>query len=120
LNESDIPGLLERAKEAGAKSAFIGLLRLPGSVRPYFLERLEEKLPLKAQKIINRVMEVKGGVLNKSEFGERFRGEGPFWDMVKKSFEIHTRRLGFNQKKYELSERRQTFRRPTAQQSLFD
>ncbi|MGE0884339.1 MAG: PA0069 family radical SAM protein [Blastocatellales bacterium] len=120
LNDSDIPGLLERAHEAGAKSAFINLLRLPGSVRPYFLERLEEKLPLKYQKIVNRVMEVKGGVLNKSDFHERMRGEGPFWEMVKKSFEIHARRLGFNQKKYEMRERRNTFRRPTAQQSLFD
>jgi DNA repair photolyase len=120
LNESDIPGLLERAKEAGAKSAFIGLLRLPGSVRPYFLERLEEKLPLRAKKVINHIKEVKGGVLNKSEFGERMRGEGPFWEMVKKSFEIHARRLGFNERKYELREPRKTFRRPTAQQSLFD
>lgn len=120
LNDSDIPGLLERAHEAGAKSAFINLLRLPGSVRPYFLERLEEKLPLKYQKIVNRVMEVKGGVLNRSGFHERFHAEGPFWEMVKKTFEIHTRRLGFNQKKYEMRERRNTFRRPTAQQSLFD
>ncbi|MBL8186974.1 MAG: radical SAM protein, partial [Acidobacteria bacterium] len=85
-----------------------------------FLQRLEESLPLKAKKIVNRVMEVKGGVLNKSEFGERMRGEGPFWEMVKKSFEIHSRRLGFNERKYELREPKKTFRRPTAQQSLFD
>ena len=96
------------------------MLRLPGSVRPYFLERLEEKLPLRAKKIVNRVTEVKGGVLNRSGFHERFHAEGPFWEMVKKSFEIHAGRLGFNERKYELRERRNTFRRPTAQQSLFD
>jgi len=120
LNESDIPGLLERAKEAGAKGAFINLLRLPGSVRPYFLERLEEKLPLRAKKVINHIKEAKGGVLNKSDFHDRMRGEGPFWEMVKKSFEIHARRLGFNEARYEMRERPSTFRRPTAQQSLFD
>ena len=120
LNEHEIPQLLERARDAGAKSAFINLLRLPGSVKPYFLERLEQTMPLRAKKIVNRIKEVKGGVLNKSEFGERMRGEGQFWEMVKKSFEIHTRRLGLNQAKYEMKERRRTFRRPSAQGSLFD
>ncbi|MCI0525575.1 MAG: PA0069 family radical SAM protein [Acidobacteria bacterium] len=120
LNEHEIPQLLERARDAGAKSAFINLLRLPGSVKPYFLERLEQTMPLRAKKIVNRIKEVKGGVLNKSEFGERMRGEGQFWEMIKKSFEIHTRRLGLNQARYEMKERRQTFRRPSAQGSLFD
>jgi DNA repair photolyase len=120
LNEHSIPELLERARDAGAKSAFINLLRLPGNVKPYFLERLQEKMPLRAKKIINRIREVKGGVLNKSGFHDRMRGEGPFWEMVKKTFEIHTRRLGLNQAKYEMKEHRRTFRRPSAQGSLFD
>jgi len=120
LNEHEIPELLERAHDAGAKSAFINLLRLPGSVEPYFIERLQEKSPLRAKKILNRIREVKGGVLNKSGFHDRMRGEGPYWEMVKKMFEIHTRRLGLNQAKYEMKERRQTFRRPSAQGSLFD
>jgi DNA repair photolyase len=120
LNEHEIPELLERARDAGAKSAFITILRLPGSVRPYFLERLQEKMPLREQKIINRIKEVKGGVLNRSGFGERMRGEGPYWEMVVQTFNIHTRRLGLNQKKYEMRERRKTFRRPSAQGNLFD
>jgi DNA repair photolyase len=120
LNEHEIPELLERARDAGAKSAFITLLRLPGNVEPYFLERLQEKMPLRAKKIVSRIREVKGGVLNKSAFHERMRGEGPFWEMVKKTFEIHTRRLGLNHDKYEMKERRRTFRRPSAQGDLFD
>lgn len=120
LNEHEIPELLERARDAGAQSAFINLLRLPGNVEPYFLQRLEDTMPLRAQKIINRIKEVKGGVLNKTAFGDRMRGEGVFWEMVKKSFEIHARKLGLNQQKYEISERRQTFRRPSAQGSLFE
>jgi DNA repair photolyase len=112
--------LLERARDAGARSAFINLLRLPGNVEPYFLERLQEKMPLRAKKIVNRIREVKGGVLNRSAFHERMRGEGPYWDMVKKTFDIHTRRLGLNQDKYEMKERRQTFRRPSAQGDLFE
>ena len=39
---SDIPELLKRAKEAGATRAFVNMLRLPGSVAPYFQQRLRE------------------------------------------------------------------------------
>src|SRR6266542_2162703 len=37
---NELPVLLKRAKEAGATLAFINMLRLPGSVAPYFEERL--------------------------------------------------------------------------------
>jgi DNA repair photolyase len=120
LNEHEIPELLERARDAGAKSAFFTLLRLPGNVEPYFLERLRDKLPLRAKKIVNRIRDMKGGVLNRSEFHDRMRGEGPFWELVKKTFEIHARRLGLNQDRYEMKDRRRTFRRPSAQGDLFD
>ncbi len=120
LNEHEIPELLERGREAGAQSAFINLLRLPGSVEPYFLDRLDAAMPLRAKKIRNRIREVKGGVLNKSAFHERMRGEGPFWEMVKQSFAIHSRRLGYENHRYEARERRATFRRPSAQGSLFE
>jgi DNA repair photolyase len=50
---TDIPVLLKRAKEAGAEYAFINMLRLPGNVAPYFEERLREKLPTKADRVLN-------------------------------------------------------------------
>ncbi|MFN0083839.1 MAG: radical SAM protein [Blastocatellia bacterium] len=120
LNEHEIPELLERGRDAGARSAFINLLRLPGSVEPYFLERLEAAMPLRAKKILNRIREVKGGVLNKTGFHDRMRGDGPFWEMVKKSFDIHSRRLGYENGRYEAREPGRTFRRPSAQPSLFE
>ncbi len=120
LNESAIPELLKRGKENGASSAFINLLRLPGSVEPYFLERLEQEMPLRYQKIVNRIKEVKGGVLNRSGFGTRMRGEGEYWKMILKSFEVHSRRLGYDNQRYRTRFRRDSFRRPTAQGSLFD
>jgi DNA repair photolyase len=39
---TDVPELLKRAKDAGATQAFINMLRLPGSVAPYFEERLRQ------------------------------------------------------------------------------
>lgn len=121
LNEHEIPKLLEMGRDAGVRFAFINLLRLPGSVEPYFLDRIREHLPLRSQKIINRIMEVKGGVLNKSNFHDRMRGEGPYWEMIVQSFKLHARRLGLNQEERdEMTEKRNSFRRPSAQGSLFE
>lgn len=122
LNDPHVPELLKRAKEAGARWAFINLLRLPGSVAPYFEQRLRERLPTKADKILARIREARGGKLNSSEFGERMRGRGIYWQLVERSFRVHCARLGLNCDEagaYDASERR-TFRRPNLQPTLFD
>ncbi len=118
---SDIPELLQRAKDCGANRAFINMLRLPGSVAPYFEKRLREKLPTKADRILNRIRDARGGKLNSSVFGERMRGKGQYWNAQEKLFEVYTRRLGFNEHRVgsERHARANTFRRPTAQGSLF-
>lgn len=116
---SDIPELLKRAKEAGATHAFINMLRLPGSVAPYFEERLRAELPTKADRVLNRIREAREGKLNSSVFGERMRGKGKYWEAVERLFRIHSARLGFNKKTPRSTETDSTFRRPTAQQSLF-
>ena len=116
---SDIPVLLKRAKEAGAQHAFINMLRLPGNVAPYFEERLREKLPTKADRVLNRIREARGGKLNSSVFGERMRGEGEYWAATERLFKIHCARLGFNKKRTHETSATTTFRRPSAQASLF-
>ncbi len=116
---SDIPELLKRAKEAGATQAFINMLRLPGSVAPYFEQRLRDELPTKADRVLNRIREARGGKLNSSVFGERMRGKGAYWEAIERLFKIHCERLGFNKRNSSVGRPGNTFRRPTAQQSLF-
>jgi DNA repair photolyase len=118
---TDIPGLLQRAKDCGATKAFINMLRLPGSVAPYFEKRLREKLPTKADRVLNRIRDARGGKLNSSVFGERMRGKGEYWDAQRKLFEVYVKRLGFNEHRAgsERHTRINTFRRPTPQGSLF-
>ncbi len=115
---SDIPELLKRAKDAGARYAFINMLRLPGSVAPYFEQRLREELPTKADRILNRIREAREGKLNSSVFGERMRGKGAYWEAISRLFKIHSERLGFNRKD-EMRKAKNTFHRPSAQPSLF-
>ena len=118
---TDIPRLLQQARDCGATKAFINMLRLPGSVAPYFEQRLREKLPGKADRVLNRIREARDGKLNSSVFGERMRGKGQYWDAQEKLFNVYARRLGFNEHRVgsDYHPRRDTFRRPTAQGSLF-
>jgi DNA repair photolyase len=119
LNDSHIPELLKRAHEAGARSAFMTMLRLPGSVAPYFEERLREKLPNRADRVLNHIREARDGRLNSTEFGERMKGTGEYWKMIEQLFNLHSKRLGFNQT-YDQLEKGSTFRRPYTQGRLFD
>jgi DNA repair photolyase len=96
LNDSDIPALLARAKACGAEFAFYVMLRLPGSVREVFLERIKAKLPEKAGKIEHHIREVRGGELYKTGFGDRMAGTGSMADMVDKLFRIHARKHGLD------------------------
>lgn len=116
---SDIPELLKRAKESGAEMAFINMLRLPGSVAPYFEERLRDELPTKADRVMSRIREARDGKVNSSVFGERMRGKGEYWKATERLFKIHAERLGFNKKRTHRTSATSTFRRPTAQASLF-
>jgi DNA repair photolyase len=120
LSDPDIPTLLKRAREAGARQAYFNILRLPGSVAPYFEQRLRERLPTKAGRVLARLREAKGGRLNVGEFGERMRGRGAYWQLVEQSFRVHCKRLGLNRDEGAYSERTTTFRRPSAQGSLFE
>lgn len=117
LNDADIPDLLKRAHAAGARTAWMTMLRLPGSVAPYFEEQLKEKLPTKAGRVLKHIREERGGKLNSSEFGARMRGTSEQWRVAEQMFRLHCRKLGFNAEPHT---RRDTFRRPSHQGALFE
>lgn len=96
LNDSDIPAILAAAKEAGAKSAFTILVRLPNEVRPVFEERVRAAYPDRANKILNTLREMRAGQSRPSDFGTRQRGHGPRWDAVEQLFRLHCRRVGLD------------------------
>jgi hypothetical protein len=95
-------------------------LRLPGSVAEVFEERIRASLPLRAEKILTRVREMRGGKLNDSRFGTRMRGSGRYIETVMELFNLTVKRLGMTRE--EASPRASTFRRPVGkggQLSLF-
>jgi DNA repair photolyase len=94
LNDQDIPKILAAARDAGASSAGYVLLRLPGSVKTVFEERLRAALPLSAERVLHRIRETRGGQLYDARFGVRGRGEGNYAEMIRSLFETTARRLG--------------------------
>jgi len=117
LTDTQVPEILERAKEAGAASAFITLLRLPAEVREVFLTRLAQACPGRYDKITNAIQELRGGKFNNSEWGHRMHGEGERWKAIEWIFEQSCRRLGLNRR--ETDAPTSGFRRPREQLSLF-
>lgn len=98
FNESEIPGLLERAKESGATRAFMSMLHLDtDSIEDYFVEKLFERVPTKAAKVINTIKRERGGTLRHRSYAERGTGRTELWEVTLKIFDIHAKRLGFRQ-----------------------
>ncbi len=96
LNDSAVPGVLERAAEAGAQRAFLTLLRLPGEVRPVFEERLREGFPGRASKVLSTLAGLRAKQAGAGDFGERMRGGGPRWEAITRMFEVACRRFGLD------------------------
>ena len=111
LSDADIPAILEAAHAAGARRAGYVFLRLPGSVKQVFEERIRAALPLRADRILNRVRDARGGKLYDPRFGVRGRGEGEYADAAKALFDNTVRRLGMNSGCHG-SAREDTFQRP--------
>ncbi|MCH9034891.1 MAG: PA0069 family radical SAM protein, partial [Planctomycetes bacterium] len=78
LNDSEIPEVLRLAKAAGARSASYTALRLPGSVAEVFATRIRDAMPLRAERILNRLRDIRGGRLNDSAFSRRMTGNGVY------------------------------------------
>jgi len=97
LSDRDMIPILEAAREAGALSAMMMPVRLPGSVAEVFEARLRQALPLRADRVMSRLREMHGGKLNDPRFGHRQRGEGRYAEALEQSFEATCRRLGFGE-----------------------
>src|SRR5262249_27317009 len=79
---------------AGATRAGCVLVRLPGSVKQVFEERLRAALPLTADRVLHRIRETRGGQLYDPRFGKRGRGEGTYAEAIRTLFETTAARLG--------------------------
>ena len=116
LTDHEVPALVDAAARAGARSAGYVLLRLPHGVKDIFSDWLHAFRPERAEKVLGRVRDLRGGRLNDPRFGARMRGEGPFAEQLATLFDVTRRRAGLAARPPEL--RVDGFRRP-GQMDLF-
>jgi DNA repair photolyase len=103
LNDEEVPNILDAAAKAGAQWANYIMVRLPGAVRPLFLEWLERHMPDRASKVQNRLKQVRDGNLSDPRFESRMRGEGEFADLISRFFTLARRRHGLDGSSHELA-----------------
>jgi DNA repair photolyase len=114
LNDSEVPAILQQAKQAGAAAAGYVLLRLPGAVAPVFEEWLRRTQPLRAERILGRIAQTRGGALNQSTFGQRMIGKGILAEQIQQLFRKFRDSLGLLSSLPEHA--RHHFRRPDSGQ----
>ena len=96
LTDHELEAILIRARQAGATRAGFIVLRLPGELKDLFREWLAEHAPDRERRVLNRMREIRGGELYRSEFGSRMRGSGRHAELLATRFELACRQNGLN------------------------
>jgi DNA repair photolyase len=118
VTEPDLERVLEAVAEAGAVSASYIVLRLPWEVNTLFQQWLQTHFPDRAQRVMNRIRDMRGGKDYEASFGKRMRGEGIWADLIRQRFEKTARRLGLNGRRQAFAGLDASqFRRPAAARS---
>jgi DNA repair photolyase len=123
INEPELEHVLEQAQAAGATSAFATVLRLPWEVNPLFQQWLQTHFPDRAERVMARVHDLRGGRDNDPCFGTRMTGQGVWAELRAQRLAKAAQRLGLRTQRLPLDLTQ--FRRPqpsagvTAQPSLF-
>lgn len=112
VTEPDLERVLEAAREAGAVYANYIVLRLPWEVQPLFEQWLQAHFPDRAERVMNRMRDMRGGKAYDSDFASRMRGTGIWADLMRQRFYKAADRLGFRYDRYGLDTSQ--FRPPAA------
>jgi DNA repair photolyase len=100
VTEPDMERVLQACAEAGASSASYIVLRLPWEVAPLFQQWLSAHFPQRAERVMSRVRDMRGGKDYDSSFSQRMKGTGLWADLLKQRFHKAVRRLGLNERRH--------------------
>jgi len=95
LNDEELEKILTASRKAGAVDAGYVLLRLPLELHGLFSEWLHTHEPLKAERVLQRIFEARGGKAYDSAFGARMTGTGAYADLLGQRFRLAYKRLAF-------------------------
>lgn len=115
INDQEIEAIVEAAASAGATRASWIMLRLPLELDELFQDWLHRHFPQRAEHVMNRIRDLRGGKSYDSAFGRRMTGIGPYADLIRQRFSNKANRLGLNLHQAEPL-RNDLFRRPAGEQ----
>jgi DNA repair photolyase len=121
LTDHELEPIMEAAAEAGARSAFYNLVRLPWEVKDIFRAWLEAHFPLKAAHVMSRIHEMREGRDNDPNFGTRMTGTGLFAELLRQRYEKALKRFGLDAREVDFELDCSLFKPPErhGQQRLF-
>ena len=121
INDEFLERVLEASKDAGALAASYTVIRLPYELKALWKDWLNTHFPDRAEHVMNRIRDLRGGKENVSEFGARMKGQGIYGELIRQRFKKSCARLGLTLENLPMLYTTQ-FAPPrveTAQQSLF-
>ncbi|WP_089342269.1 PA0069 family radical SAM protein [Burkholderia singularis] len=98
VTEPDLERVLEACADAGATHASYIVLRLPWEVAPLFTEWLAAHFPDRAERVMARVRDMRGGKDYDANFSTRMKGDGMWADVLKQRFRMAVKRYGLNER----------------------
>jgi DNA repair photolyase len=98
----DMEQVLQAAAEAGARSAFYTVLRLPWELNEVFQQWLDLHYPQRAARVMARIREMRGSKDYDSNFATRMKGSGLWAELVHQRFHKACARFGLNRERVEL------------------
>ena len=99
---TDMEQVLRAARQAGATRAFYTVLRLPWELDALFQDWLQTHYPLRAQRIMARVKDMRGGKNYDSDFSQRMKGSGVWAELLAQRFEKACAGLGLSRERHPL------------------
>ena len=95
----DMEQVLEAAAQAGARSAFYTVMRLPWELNTLFQEWLAQHYPERAERVMARIRDMRGGKDYDADFSTRMKGSGVWADLIAQRFHKTCARLGLHRER---------------------
>ena len=93
LTEHEVLAIGKRAAEAGARKIGYSVVRLNDEIADIFTDWVHKVYPDRADRILNRIRDCRGGTLGERRFGVRHRGEGVLAKLIQSQFDIARRKF---------------------------
>lgn len=92
-SDHELLGIAKRAKGAGGRKIGYNLVRLNGQIADIFTDWIRHVYPDRADRVLNRIRDCRGGELGEKRFGIRQPGEGELPRLIKEPYRLARRKF---------------------------